>query len=126
MKYAMLGLVLTLAAMVVSTPAWAAPKDKAEARTITGCLAKGDSGKADEFMLTASDGSMWDLTSKTVALGEHVGHTVAVTGEVEHATAHNMKEDAKDVAHDTGMKKDNKESGDFKVSSLKMVSDSCK
>lgn len=125
MKHLMLSLILAMGAVFVSANAWAAPKDKAEARTVTGCLAKGDTGNSDEFVLTAQDGSMWDLSSKSVSLAEHVGHTVTVTGDVAHATMHNMKEDAKDAAHDVGMKKENKESGNLKVSSLKMVSDSC-
>ena len=49
------------------------PKSKAEVRTITGCLSKGDS--ADEFLLTAKDGSTWEVRSSTVKLADHVGHT---------------------------------------------------
>ena len=36
----------------------------AEVRNVTGCLAKGDS--AGEFKVTASDGSTWEVKSKTV------------------------------------------------------------
>ncbi|HEY1263662.1 MAG TPA: hypothetical protein VGF06_09070 [Terriglobales bacterium] len=98
-------------------------KAKAHTRTVTGCLAQGDS--AGEYMLTATDGSMWELKSDSVPLAEHVGHTVAVTGAIENASAHEMKEGAKDAAAATGMKKHNHERGDLKVSDLKMVSDSC-
>ena len=44
---------------------------------------------------------------------------------VAHATAHNMKEDTKDMAHDAGMKKDTTEHGHLKVTDLQMVSESC-
>jgi len=98
--------------------------DNSDTRTVTGCLAKADS--ANTFVLTASDGSTWDVESSVVPLGDHVGHTVAATGEVSHAAMHHMKEGAKDAAADAGMKKDNHEHGNLKVTSVKMVSDSCK
>src|SRR5258707_9499462 len=78
-------------------------KSKAKTRTVTGCLTKGDS--ADEYLLTASDGSTWEVRSTQVSLGDHLGHTVSATGVVSHAKMHNMKEDAKDTAQDSGMKK---------------------
>lgn len=98
-------------------------KGKSDTRTITGCLSQGDSAK--EFNLKAEDGSTWELRSSTVALGKHVGHTVEVTGVVRNNMAHNMKEDTKDMAHDTGMTKENNEHGHLKVTHLKHVSDSC-
>jgi hypothetical protein len=39
---------------------------------------------------------------------------------------HNMKEDAKDVAKDSGMTKSDNEHGHLNVTEVKMVSDSCK
>jgi len=118
--------------LVVASVSWGLAQDtsdnsskgKAETRTITGCLSKGDSSK--EFLLTGQDGSTWEVRSSTVALGDHVGHEVEATGVVSHNTAHNLKEDAKDAATDAGMKKDNSEHGHMKVTSLRMVSDSCK
>ena len=99
-------------------------KDKADVRDITGCLSKGDS--ANEFLLTGTDGSTWEVRSSKVALAEHVGHTVTATGVVSNATAHNKKEDAKETAKDSGMKKNDNEHGHLKVTGVKMVSDSCK
>jgi hypothetical protein len=99
-------------------------KEKADVRDVTGCLAKGDS--ANEFVLTGNDGSTWEVRSSKVALAEHVGHTVTATGVVSNAAMHNMKEDAKDAAKDSGMKKDNSEHGHLKVTEVKMVSESCK
>lgn len=98
-------------------------KSKADTRTITGCLTKGDS--SNEFLLTATDGSTWEVRSTTVALSDHVGHTVSATGVVSNPTAHNLKEDAKDAAHDAGMKKDNTEHGHMKITDVQMVSSSC-
>ena len=99
-------------------------KEKADVRQVTGCLAKGDSAK--EFVLTGSDGSTWEVRSSNVALAEHVGHTVTATGVVSNAAMHNMKEDAKEAAKDSGMKKDDSEHGHLKVTAVKMVSESCK
>lgn len=118
-----LALVVVGSSWLVAQSDTSSPKGKSETRTLSGCLSQGDNSK--EFKLTASDGSTWDLTSKTVALADHVGHTVSVTGKVEHPMAHNMKEDAKDAAADAHMKKDNRESGDLKVTDLQMVSTSC-
>ena len=98
-------------------------KGKSDARTVTGCLAKGDS--SDEYVLTASDGSTWEIRSSNASLAEHVGHTVSATGVVSNTTMHNLKEDAKDAAHDTGMKKNNAEHGHMKVTDVQMVNDSC-
>ncbi len=98
-------------------------KDKASVRDVTGCLAKGDSAK--EFMLTGTDGSTWEVRSSKVDLAEHVGHTVTATGVVSNATAHNMKEDAKDAAKDSGMKKTNDEHGHLTVTEVKMVRETC-
>ena len=97
---------------------------KSKVRDVTGCLAKGDSDK--EFVLTATDGSTWEVQSDKVPLAEHVGHTVTATGVVSHAKMHNMKEDAKDAAKDSGMTKSNEEHGHLKITGVKMVSDSCK
>jgi hypothetical protein len=100
------------------------PKPKAEVRNITGCLSKGDS--ADEFLLTGKDGSTWEVRSTKVTLADHVGHTVTAHGVVSNSTMHNMKEDAKNAAVDSGVKKNDDEHGHLTISSLKMVSSSCK
>lgn len=99
-------------------------KSKSDVRDVTGCLSKGDSAK--EFLLTGNDGSTWEVRSGKVALGEHVGHTVTATGVVSNAKMHNMKEDAKEAAKDSGAKKDDSEHGHMTITDVKMVSDSCK
>jgi hypothetical protein len=109
-----------LAAAPILTAQETTKQDKsAEVRNITGCLAKGDS--AGEFKVTASDGSTWEVKSKTVKLSPHVGHTVTVTGEVWHPDMHGAKEKAK-----SAVDADAKEHGHLNVTKVEMVSDSCK
>lgn len=118
---------LVVAALAVSLgfarDAPSSSKSKSDVRTIRGCLSQGDN--ASEFLLTASDGSTWEVRSGEVPLAKHVGHTVAATGVVSHTKLHNLKEDAKDAASDTGMKKNNTEHGHLTITKVKMVSDSC-
>jgi hypothetical protein len=117
----LLVLLFVFAVAAFSSPAQA--KSKSDVRTITGCLSKGDS--ADEFLLTGNNGSTWEVRSSEVALADHVGHTVTATGAVSNATMHNMKEDTKDMAADSGVKKNNTEHGHMTVTSLKHVSSTC-
>ena len=116
-------LVLTCTASVLIVTQDASAKGKSHTRTITGCLSQGDSAK--EFNLKADDGSTWEVRSSAVSLADHVGHKISATGVVSNATAHNMKEDTKDMAHDTGATKENNEHGHLKITDVQMVSDSC-
>jgi len=93
-------------------------------RTLSGCLQTGDS--ANEYKLTTAKGGTWEIRSDTVKLGEHVGHTVTITGVVSNAAMHGMKEDVKAEAKERGMDKDSTEHGHMTVTNLKMVSGSCK
>ena len=110
--------------VILAACAFGVAKEKADVRDVTGCLAKGDSAK--EFVLTGNDGSTWEVRSSKVDLAEHVGHTVTATGVVSNAAMHNLKEDAKEAAKDSGMKKDDSEHGHLKATAVKMVSESCK
>jgi hypothetical protein len=109
--------------MILAGCTFGLAKDKTDVRDVTGCLLKGDG--ANEFLLTGTDGSTWEVRSSKVALAEHVGHTVTATGVVSNGTAHNMKEDAKDAAKDSGATKTNDEHGHLTVTQVKMVSESC-
>jgi ABC-type sugar transport system substrate-binding protein len=95
-----------------------------KARSLTGCLQKGDD--ANEYRLTTAKGGTWEIKSDSLKLGDHVGHTVTVTGVVSNAKMHGMKEDAKAEAKEHGMDKDSTEHGHMTVTDLSMVSDSCK
>ncbi len=113
-----------LSAWAVAQESSTGSKSKDEVRTMTGCLSKGDS--ANEFTLTASDGSTWEMHSNSsVDLASHVGHEVRVTGAVSNSKMHNLKEDTKDAAADTGVKKNNAEHGHLKPTDVQMVSDTC-
>jgi len=97
---------------------------KGQVRNLTGCLTK--SGGGDEYLLTANDGSTWEIhENNAVDLASHVNQTVKLRGVVSHEKAHNMKEDAKDMASDTGATKPKAEHGHLKATDIKKVSDSC-
>ena len=122
-KLMLCALFVMLATYFVVAQDSASDKSKADTRTVTGCLTKGDS--ADEFLLTGKDGSTWEVRSSAVGLADHVGHTVSVTGVVSNSAMHNLKEDAKDAANDSGMKKSNAEHGHLKPTDVQMISDTC-
>ena len=112
------------------TSVWALAQDdtsnnsKGQVRNITGCLTK--SGGGNEYLLTASDGSTWEVhENNAVDLASHVNQTVDLRGVVSHEKMHNMKEDAKDMASDTGATKRKAEHGHLKPTDIKKVSDSC-
>lgn len=95
-----------------------ATQDNTKAKTVTGCLQKGD--QPDQFSITGEDGKSFDLLSSTVKLADHVGHKVTVTGSItREAKAEEKKEgQVEKAAGKEGL-------GELRVSSLKMVSQSC-
>jgi hypothetical protein len=103
--------ILTIAMMAIPGIAVTQETD-GSTHTATGCLGK--SPTANIYMLTDEDGKQWDLRSKTVPLGPHVGHTVTVTGTIP--------KDSKgsDSSGDTSSQ------NRLLVTSLKMVRDNCK
>jgi len=94
-----------------------------KSRTLRGCLQKSDD--ANEYKLTTAKGATWEIKSDSVKLGEHVGHTVLLTGVVSHAKMHGMKEDAKSEAKEHGVDKDSTEHGHMTVTNLSMVNETC-
>jgi hypothetical protein len=90
--------------------------DQGKVREMTGCLQK----EGDDYELMADNGSTWELKSDQANLADHVGHTVRVTGTVDHEKMHNAKEKAKEKSQDNP-----KERGHLTVTNLKMVSRSC-
>ncbi len=82
--------------------------------------------EATNICLTGTDGSTWEIhENSAVDLAAHVNQTVEVRGAVSNEKMHNMKEDAKDMAHDTGATKARGEHGHLKVTNVHKVSDSC-
>ena len=122
---------LLLGVVVIGlTSAWALAQDdtsnksKGEVRNVTGCLTK--SGSGNEYLLTATDGSTWEIReNNAVDLASHVNQTVEMRGVVSNEKMHNMKEDAKDMASDTGATKPKAEHGHLKATKIHKVSDSC-
>lgn len=105
----------------------------ASTTSVTGCLQAGT--RAGRFMLTADDGTVYHLRSKSVDLGEHVGHTVTVTGHMPQrkaqggqAPSSSSSADATNEAAQSGEGQGGHAGGGHMlfVTDLKMVSDSCK
>ena len=97
---------------------------KGEVRTITGCLTK--SGSTNEYLLTASDGSTWEIhANSSVDLAANVGQQVQLKGVVSHNKSHNMKEDAKQAANDAGANNNTAEHGHLKATDLQKIGTSC-
>jgi hypothetical protein len=106
-----------LVAGVFASQTRVAPKPNTQQpASLTGCLGKGMA--QDTFSLKTKDGKTYWLSSSTVQLSQHVGHTVTVTGAPAKATP--GKEPSKDTM-ETGMA-----AGPVNVSKLSMVSESCK
>jgi hypothetical protein len=110
------------------TSAWAVAQDadakpKSEVRNMTGCLTQTG---GNEYLLTAQDGSTWEIHgNNSVDLASHVNHNVEVKGVVSNEKMHNMKEDAKDMAKDSGVKKNDTEHGHLTATHVRSVSGSC-
>ena len=87
--------------------------------SVTGCLQKGQEDHG--FTLTDSDGKLWELMSKSVNFSDHVGHKVTVSGKHK-AAAESQEAKLKQVEMKEAA---GKPYGDFWVTKLKMVSESC-
>lgn len=113
-----------------SGPASAGPQVQPKPVKVTGCLQKG--GEENEFVITDKAGKKYELTSKSVALVTHVGHTVTVRGtKVAEEKGENEAKEEKGEKGEKGEKQaaaeaKEKESGHLQVTSLKMVSPKCK
>jgi len=86
--------------------------------SVTGCLVKGDEPK--EVWLAKKDGTIYGLESSKIDLNAHLGHKVIVTGYV----LPEGKEEAGEGAQkqNKGVKR---ETADFRVLTLKMISTTC-
>jgi hypothetical protein len=94
---------------------------------VTGCLQKGD--EENEFAITDKAGTKYEITSESVALADHAGHTVTVKG-----TTVAEEKGEKEAAEEKGEKGEKAEAdeakeyegGHLQVTSLTMVSPKCK
>ena len=113
-------LVAASSLFVYAAPQMADDKTPA-AQTITGCLQKGT--ESGGFFLISDEDKHWELYAKSgVSLAEHVGHTVTVTGTIAHRTKAQEEKSQPHEQKEIAGKKHN----DLHVTSVKMVSDSCK
>jgi hypothetical protein len=88
-----------------------------KAATITGCLQKGD--EAGEYSMRAADGKLYGLTSRRVALKDHVGHQVMLHGFIKPESGEKPSHEASSAkAPDAG-------DIDITVTSLKMIAKTC-
>jgi hypothetical protein len=107
-------------ALLFGAPQMGDEKAAGSKQSVTGCVQKGD--EAGGYTITDKDGKVWELHGKQVKLGGHVGHTVTVSGMTTNMSkAEEEKIEANEKKEAGGM-----EHGDLQVSSLKMVSESCK
>jgi hypothetical protein len=111
---------LCLVALSIRAMAQEESKEKATkgSVSVTGCLQK---GVEEGGYYIASDDKMWELSSQTVKLDKHVGHTVTVTGQAaKKSKAAEAKTEPNEKSEASG-----KTYGDLTVRNLKMVSESC-
>jgi len=89
--------------------------------TVTGCLQKGD--EAGEFSIAGEDGKVWGLRSSTVKLEDHLGHKVTVAGTASGESKAEAKKEKKEGEVENASQKE--EYRDLRVTSVKMISDTC-
>jgi hypothetical protein len=111
--------------MSQDTTKTAAHKTASHTKTVTGCLQKGD--EPGEFSITGKDGKTWGLRSTTVKLDQHVGHEVTVTGSPHRESKAEQKAEKTEENKEGQMEKASgkEEYRDLRVTSLKMVSETC-
>jgi len=93
-------------------------KEPPKASSVTGCLVRGDEPR--EVWLAQKDGRIYGLESSKIELNAHLGHKVIVTGYV----LPEGKEEPGDETHKQN-KASKRETADFRVLTLKMISTSC-
>ena len=134
MKRIIIGaLVICCATVMAASAATKATHHAGAAKSLTGCLEKGD--EANTFKLThVASGGDWELVGAPAALkmSDHVGHKVEVSGtsvsaaaaeKAEHAHAMGAKKETK--AEEKAEKKDEKGEQHLKVAALKHISPTC-
>jgi lipid-binding SYLF domain-containing protein len=106
---------------VAEGKAEAKQKPMGQTKTVTGCLQRGD--EPGEFSITGEDGKSWGLRSSSVKLDQHVGHQVTVAGTPARETKAEENKEQKEGQVEKASSKD--EYRDLRVTTLKMVSDTC-
>lgn len=110
---------------VAPAPAAAHPSLTASPDSVTGCLKKGD--KPNTFSVTTQDGKTVWVSSATVSLAGHVGHTVTLTGNTMTESMGAISDSSKMSGMSDSMKMgDTHAASTMQVTKLAMVSASCK
>lgn len=135
MKRILIGALVISCAMAMAAGAATQATHHASAKSVTGCLEKGD--EANTFKLTnVTGGGEWELVGAPAALkmSEHLGHKVEVSGTsvsaaaAEAAEHHAMGAKKETKAEEKAEKKEEKgEKGEhhLKVAAIKMISSTC-
>ncbi|HEU0093903.1 MAG TPA: hypothetical protein VFS78_17455 [Vicinamibacteria bacterium] len=137
MKRILIGALVISCAMVMAAGAAtkAAVHHAGAAKSVTGCLEKGD--EANTFKLTnVTGGGDWELVGAPAALkmSEHVGHKVEVSGTsltagaaeaVEHHAMGAKKETKAEAKMEKKEEKGEKGEHHLKVAAVKMISSTC-
>jgi len=132
MKRILIGALVISCAVAMTAVAATQATHHAAAKSLTGCLEKGD--EAHTFKLTnVTGGGEWELVGAPAALkmSDHLGHKVEVSGtslsaaaaeKVEHAGAKETKAEEK-----MEKKEEKGEKGEhhLKVAAVKMISSTC-
>jgi hypothetical protein len=113
-------MVLIIFVALTATSLCAVAQTPAE-QTVTGCLQKGL--EPGGFFLIAANNQHWELYQNSrVPLADHVGQTVAVSGIFNPNRSVAQEEKSQPYEkQETGQRKH----GDFEVSSVKVVSETC-
>jgi len=113
--------VLLLSLFAFCTFANAQMGDQNGAKTVTGCLQKGVEPNGGFYLITAKNQHLELYSDGSVALGDHVGQEVSVTGFTPKRSAEQEKVSQPYEKQETGDRKH----GDFQVTSVKEVSPNC-
>ena len=87
--------------------------------TVTGCIQKGT--ESNGYYITDEGGKTWELTPAS-KVSAHAGHKVTLTGMTTKGT---KAAEAKKESHEKEEAGSNTAAGDFKVTKVKMISESC-
>ena len=106
-------LFFSIAVYAFALPANAQQEGKKASTTVTGCLKEAD--EADVFAISNENGKNYELVSRNIKLSAHVGHKVRVTGTLIEEESEEQEREASEGW-----------AGKIYVTSLKMVSGTCK
>lgn len=120
LRFACLLTILLCTAVFVNAQDETKTSGKSKSTSVTGCVQKGT--ETNGYYITDENGKTWELTESAAKVSPHVGHKVTLTGM---ATKESKATEAKKETSEKEEAGSNAHAGDFKVSSVKMISESC-